>query len=364
MAGPDQILITGADGYLGARIAAEYLKQSDRRLILWVRADNEEEFQSKRAHLHAALGNSGDRSIFEYGNLKNGNPFHSVKPDNITTIIHCAAVTKFNVDAETAKAVNIDGARKVMDFAMKCSSLKSFNLLSTIYASGLKEGLIEERPLDGDSKFGNHYEKSKWESENLLLQKYDGLPWRILRVATVISDNESGNVTQQNAFHNTLKLFYYGLLSIIPGKPETPLYFVTGDFCSKAVFDLTTASPLGAIYHISPDRSGSVSVGELIDMAFNVFLKSEDFKKRRILKPIYSDQQAFEILSEGISSLNAGIVSQSLSSISPFSSQLFLNKNVDNSHLLEILKNESSLNMKPVVEKTCEYLVKTKWNRA
>ena len=363
MAGLKQVLITGSDGYLGTRIASEYLEHSEKNLLLWVRADNEQEFESKKSKLRNAFGSFDERVVYAHGNLKAEKPFGNVSPANITTIIHCAAVTKFNIDEETAKAVNVDGTRKVLDFASSCQSLENFNLLSTIYASGLKQGLMEEKPFDGDMSFGNHYEKSKWESENLLIQRYNKLPWRIFRVATVISDSADGRVTQQNAFHNTLKLFYYGLLSIIPGKPETPLYFVTGEFSSKAIFDAIANSPLYAIYHVSPGKNDSVSVKELIDIAFQVFLKSEDFKKRRILKPVYSDLESFEILSKGIVSLNAGIVSQSVSSIAPFSSQLFLNKDVDNRQLSTVLKNDKSLDMKQVVEKTCEYLVKTKWNR-
>src|SRR5262249_28275867 len=150
-------------------------------------------------------------------------------------IIHTAAVTKFNVDSETAESVNIQGAEKLLKFASRCDSLETFGLLSTVYASGLKAGTIEELPLE-DVSFANHYERSKCASETKLMRDFDYLPWRILRVATVIADDHSGCVTQFNAFHNTLKLLYYGLLSLIPGNPGTPLYFVTGDFVANAVF--------------------------------------------------------------------------------------------------------------------------------
>jgi hypothetical protein len=50
------------------------------------------------------------------------------------------------------------------------------------------------------------------------------LPLSVARLATVIADEERGAVTQFNAFHNTLKLFYYGPLSLMPGNPATRLY--------------------------------------------------------------------------------------------------------------------------------------------
>src|SRR5205823_9645322 len=131
--------------------------------------------------------------------------------------------------------------------------------------------------LDAASGFANHYERSKFETEQLLASRYSHLPWRIARVATVIADDEGGGVTQQNAVHNTLKLFFYGLMSLVPGKQDTPLYFVTGDFVASALADVASNGQNHAIYHLVHRREESLTLDELVSIAFDTFEKNEAF---------------------------------------------------------------------------------------
>ena len=215
-------LITGADGYVGLGLVDRYLK-NDSPVLAWVHANTAAELTAKKEVMLPRLTDNGVRIQvgtnlgFASGALSDETPFDSINPDEIETFIHSAAVTRFNVDAETARITNLEGTRKALKFAERCKKLKRFVFISTLYASGLQSGDIAERPLLKDGRdFANHYERSKWASENELLADYSHLPWQIPRVATIIADNERGIVTQQNAFHNTLKLVYYGLLSVMP----------------------------------------------------------------------------------------------------------------------------------------------------
>lgn len=358
-----RILITGGDGYLGSRLAKKYLESSGDRVLLWVRASDEREFQAKSERLDRELNGFGSRVSYQAGDLASKEPFGSIDARDIRAIIHSAAVTRFNVDEATARAVNIEGTEKLLRFADNCPALEKFGLLSTAYASGLKSGLVEETPLDGLEGFANLYEKSKWASERELLTHFEHLPWRIFRVATIIADDESGRVTQFNAFHNTLKLFYYGLLSLVPGKPETPLYFVTGEFVADTIFDLMNDSSDKAIYHVAHTAAESVTLGELIELAFEVFEGEEDFKMRRVLKPLYSDAESFDILVEGVSAFGGGIVNQAVSSVAPFNRQLFIRKEICNRRLVAALSEYRAPDARHLIRNTCEYLARTKWGR-
>jgi thioester reductase-like protein len=171
-----QVLITGADGYLGMRLARRYLEATSDRLALWVRSGDANEFQAKRETLARQIDDREDRVSYHWGDLVNEDPFSSLDPIDINGVIHSAAVTRFNVDEATAREVNTEGTEKILRFAGRCASLEAFGLLSTVYASGLKAGAIDEVPLDGSSGFANHYERSKWLSENTLLNEYDQLP--------------------------------------------------------------------------------------------------------------------------------------------------------------------------------------------
>jgi nucleoside-diphosphate-sugar epimerase len=372
MAGPEfqvntmqakHILITGADGYIGMRVARTYLELTDTPVLLWVRADDIDEFENKRKRLQQALGRFESRIGYAWGNLVRDDPFDSVDSRKMRGIIHTAAVTKFNVDEDTARRVNIEGTEKVLKFASRCDSLEAFGLLSTVYASGLTPGVIAEVPLENAGNFANHYERSKCASEMKLMRDFDYLPWRILRVATVVADDASGRVTQFNAFHNTLKLLYYGLLSIIPGKCDTPLYFVKGDFVTDAVFNLMRNPVNKAIYHVCHTRSESLNLGELIDVAFDCFSRQQDFKSRRILKPLYADAESFDMLGNAMDAFGGSIVNQALSSVSPFARQLFVQKEFLNDKLVAALPGYKAPDQREVIRNTCEYLVRTRWGK-
>ena len=356
------ILITGADGYIGMRLAHAYLELTDMPVVLWVRAATQEAFEAKRDRLEQQFSRYEARISYESGDLVKERPFDSVDPRRIRKIIHTAAVTKFNVDPDTAESVNIRGAEKVLKFASQCDSLEALGVLSTVYASGLKTGVISEVPLE-DVGFANHYERSKAAAEAKLIRDFDYLPWRILRVATVVADDQTGHVTQFNAFHNTLKLLYYGLLSLIPGNPETPLYFVTGEFVKDAVFRVMQSTASKAIYHVCHTRSESLTLGELVDIAFERFARQQEFNSRRILKPLYADAESFDMLGTAMDTFGGSIVNQALSSVSPFARQLFIQKEFRNEKLVSALGDYRPPDQHELVRNTCSYLVQSKWGK-
>src|SRR5436853_7763279 len=124
------ILITGADGYIGTRLAHAYLERTDMPVILWVRSGNSDEFESKRKRLQQRFGRFESRIAYEWGDLVRDHPLDSIDPRKVRHIIHTAAITKFNVDEDTAQRVNIEGSEKVLKFATRCNSLEAFGLLS------------------------------------------------------------------------------------------------------------------------------------------------------------------------------------------------------------------------------------------
>lgn len=358
-----QIMITGGDGYLGFALAKRYLQSTDEPLLLWVRASDEGEFAAKQERIRQRLGEEAGRVRCRWGNLVNPHPFDAIDPAEIRAIIHSAAVTRFNVDETTARRVNVEGTEKLLRFASRCPSLERFALLSTVYSSGLKSGPIEEEAMDNRAGFSNYYEWSKWASENLLLTAFADLPWQIFRVATIIADNEEGKVTQQNAFHNTLKLFYYGLLSLVPGKMETPLYFIAGEFATNAIFSVLSTSLKKSIYHVAHTKEESLSLQALIDVVFETYGEKPEFKMRRVLKPLYSDAESFDLLAQGVNTFGAGILNQSVSSVAPFAKQLFIQKEIRNRSLVSALDHYQAPDARRLVRNACDYLVRTKWGR-
>ncbi len=360
-------LITGSDGYLGSRVTKALLESTDAQLFLWLRASSSSEFEQKKNSMTDILDlRSKDlrRVEFYSGNLTEDGCFATIDPTVVSNIIHLAAVTRFNVDEETARSVNLEGTSRVIEFARNCRNLERLCHVSTVYASGKRSGVIDEEPVTGSDGFANHYERSKWAAEAELIDKCVGIPWSIVRVATVLADDVTGHVSQHNAVHNTLKLLYYGLLSVIPGDASTPLYLVTGEFAADAVIAVLRSGEDSGVYNAAYKRSQCITLGDFVDTAFATFETDSSFKKRRILKPLYADVRSFSMLSEAVTGFGDGIMKQAVSSVSPFAEQLFIDKDVKNDRLLKILPHYSPPDARDLVAKTCQYLIQTKWGRA
>jgi nucleoside-diphosphate-sugar epimerase len=357
------LLVTGGTGYLGRRLARAWLDAGGDQVIVWVRAREAADLARLRAELADGVADGVSRLVVASGDLASDRAFENVDPGPIRAIVHAAAATRFNIDEATA-TVNVEGTRRLLTFARRCPGLADVTVLSSIYASGLRAGTVVEEPLDEGGRFANHYERSKWASEHVLLREFSQLPWRIARVATVIADDDAGRVTQQNAFHNTLKLFYYGLLSVVPGQPDTLLYFVTGDFVTDALVRLVGQAPARSIVHLAHTGAESETLGALVDTAFEVFGEDPEFKKRRVLKPLYSDADAFDLLADGAQSFAGGVVTQALSSVRPFAHQLFVSKDVRNDRLRAALPDYRAPDPRRLIAGTCRQLVATRWGRA
>ena len=354
-----RILITGAGGYIGQRLAARLLETSDASVVLWLHGDA----ASRVAPPHS-LANFGSRVEAVAGELGAPDALSAVDPRELTHIVHAAAVTRFNVEAELADRVNLGGARQVYELASRCERLEHLIQVSTVYAAGLRDGEIAETPLSRAPRFANHYERSKWEAEQLLLEHYAHLPATIARVATVIADDLGGPVSQQNAVHNTLRLLFHGLLSLVPGEASTPVYFVTGRLVVDALAALVLGTQRPRVVHISHAAGESATLGELVDITFDVFAANEGFRARRLLKPLLVDADSFEMLVSGIDGFGGDAVRQALASVAPFARQLFSTKQVQNDELRALLPGYAAPPPTELVRRTVETLVETRWGRA
>jgi nucleoside-diphosphate-sugar epimerase len=357
-----RVLVTGGDGYLGLRLARGLLEEG-RDVQLWVHARDAAEVEARGQAAAAQLGGCGGRVAWAGGDLRHEDPFAALDPAEVRAIVHGAAVIRFNVDAETADRVNVGGTAKLIAFAQRCPRLEFCGLLSTLYASGLSQGRVEEALLPRPA-FANHYERSKWEAEQLLA-RHPELPWRILRVATALADDARGRVGQYNAVHNTLQLLYYGLLSTLPGRRETPLYFVSGDFAASAVHRLLSVSEPHQVYHLSHRHEQSLTLGRFLELAWEAFEADASFCRRHLLRPLFMDEATFGVLSGALTSFSAGVVSQAVASVAPFAAQLFREKQIVNDRLVRALGlgEDPAPDPAALARATFAHLVRTRWGR-
>jgi len=358
------IVVTGADGYLGRRVAARLLADTDDRLALTVRAADRAELASKEASLQRELGAAAaGRVAITPADVREPAPFATLDPDTVTGIVHAAALTAFNVERAAAHEVNVRGAEKLGAFARRCAKLERLLVLSTLYSAGRRVGAVAEAPHGDEPAFVNSYEWSKWEAERQLLAT-GNLPLSLVRLATIVADDDAGAVTQQNAFHNTLKLFFYGLLSLLPGDPETPLYLATADFTTRGVVHLLRPESPGGVYHLAPGPSEVLTLGDLIGIAFDAFEADPSFRRRRLLRPEFCDIESFRGLVDASRALTNSPMSQGLRSVAPFAEQMFLPKDFDNSRLRATWADYVTPPPRHLAEGACAWLVRTRWGRS
>lgn len=347
------ILVTGGNGYLGAAIARELLTEGDDHLVLWNHAPG------------AAVDGAGSGRVEEHvGELRDPAPFAGVDADAITHIVHAAAITRFNVEPELAQAVNVDGTRRLLEFARRCPRLQHLALIGSLYAAGLREGAVAEAPLAGEAGFANHYERSKRAAEDLCTGEFAELPTSILRLATVIADDDAGRVTRFNAIHNTLRLMFYGLLSVLPGDARTPVYALTRDWAAWATARLLREQPPGAVYHLAPAADAALGLGRLLELAHAAFDEDAGYHGQRMPAPLLCDLPAFRALEEGVRQFGGPVLGEAVASIGPFAPQLFSAKQFDTSRLQACLGSGPAPDLETLTMRTCRHLVATRWGRA
>jgi nucleoside-diphosphate-sugar epimerase len=356
-------VVTGGDGYVGSLVAGHLLAGTDDRIVLTVRAADRHERRAKEARLRRRFAVDPRRLRVVAADLREADPFGEIDAAEVTTILHTAAAVQFNVERAVARRVNVEGTAKACVLARRCPRLERFALASSIYSSGRRAGVIAETGHAEPGDFANHYERSKAAAEREVARLAGEVPTTILRLATVVADDDGGSVTQRNAFHTTLRLYFYGLLSVVPGDPGTPLYLVTGDLVATAVTRLLEPHQPPGVYHVSPDRSQCATLGDVLDVAFDVFESTDSYRRRKLLRPLWCDRSTYGALVEGVAGLQAGCLHQALGSVTPFAEQLYVRKDVRNDRLRAAVPDLRFPDPLGLVEATCTHLVATRWGR-
>jgi len=111
----------------------------------------------------------------------------------VSEVWHLAAVYDLAVGEDVARAVNVGGTERVLEFCRNAPRLERLHHVSTCYVSGRYEGEFGEDGLDEGQVFRNHYERTKFEAE-LMVRKAmaDGLPATIYRPGIVVGDSHTG----------------------------------------------------------------------------------------------------------------------------------------------------------------------------
>lgn len=321
----NNILLTGATGFLGIHILKNLLQYPINNIYCLVRG-NEEKFAQKRLkdlyefYFSESIYNNNKIKVI-YGDITKSclglsESLYNDLTKNIDTVIHTAATVKHYGNKETFKEINVIGTQNIVDF---CKISKSkLHYMSTISVSGQtvigkdNEYFTENDFWIGQNYNDNVYIESKFEAEYLVLKNIleENLYAKIYRIGNLTGRYKDGvfqkNI-ESNAFYTKLKTII-DLKKIPKDIADIDIDFTPVDLTTNAILKVIFKdNSKQIIYHLFNNETLNINqliillnkLGQNIDIITkNEFEEIKDKTAKTFLYDIYSikSKQNIEIL--------------------------------------------------------------------
>ncbi|MGW7077363.1 SDR family oxidoreductase [Streptomyces sp. BA2] len=266
------VLLTGASGVVGRAILQE-MPGRPIRLISMARPGG--------VALPAGTEHVLDADLAEPRFGLDEDSYRALVRD-VDTVIHSAGLTEWGLPDERYKPVNVDGTRRVIEFAELSGATVHF--MSTAFVAALSANAPYKL---SDTNVTTNYVRSKLRSEQLL--RDSGLPHTVFRPTNLIGDSRTGWTSRGQIVQLMSDWICRGRAPFIPVHEGNRIDIVPQDLLAKAVL---AAVELG-------DTSGEfwVTYGdEAMDMeaAIDVCAKHAAGLGRTLTPPPVTDPDALD----------------------------------------------------------------------
>ena len=271
---PNNILLTGATGFLGAFLLADLLDQTNANVHCLVRCSSTKEGAQK---LQFALEESllwkpqfAPRIIPVLGNLDHQRLGLSVQAFEhlaqcIDVIYHNGAMVNAIYPYQALKATNVLGTGEILRLSTQ-SKIKPLHYISTLSVFSQKKAtqdraIREQDALDEHRDFlQGGYAQSKWAAEKLVtIARSRGLPVVIYRPGRITGNSKSGFWKTDDVLCRLLKGCIQ--LGVCPGKGTGESIEMTPvDYVSRAIVSLSRRkASFGQAFHLYNPHTISIS---------------------------------------------------------------------------------------------------------
>ena len=348
------ILVTGGTGSVGIPLLESYARDGVSAVALARNASPD----GSRAGIRFV---AGDVSQPDLGLDPTG---RAELQTRVTSIVHAAALTRFDADLEAARAVNADGTRHLLTFAAACAKIRRVTLLSTVYVAGRRTGTIRESELEHDCGFVNAYEASKYEAEGTARQAMRHLPISVLRLSTIIGADRDGTVQRAAAIHHAMRFLYHSLLPMMPGAEDSPVDLIATEYAIAAIRHLSEGGFLaGSTRHICASGD-AIGQAELIDLVVAEFMRYRPaWRRRAIERPAIVELGTFELFRESIDAVADPGLRASVAVLAPFAPQLAYPKVFDDAECRIAIEPAvvRRPDLRATIARVVRYLIENNW---
>ncbi|MEO3752398.1 amino acid adenylation domain-containing protein [Streptomyces sp. B6B3] len=275
---PRTVLVTGANGFVGARAVHRLLTTTPARAVCLVRAADDHGARERLARVLRAQGlwhdAMAERLDVRHGDL--ARPCFGWPPGEwealaarCDAVLHIGARVSFVLDYRAHRPANVRGTAEALRFALSgrpkplhhVSTLGVLDHHAATVAAPLAEDFAPERAAPPPSG----YSRSKWVAERLVLDAGRlGAPVVVYRLGEVMPAADNGVANPRALTHLLLSAFHR--LGVRPDVPMRSDYTPVDEAAARLVAGLTeTAAPaapgVGGVYHVF--RPGSVDFAAL-----------------------------------------------------------------------------------------------------